>query len=43
MLDVKDGLVEQLGDVRVVQSVDDVLAPALADDKADVAQLAQLM
>ena len=43
MLDVKDGLVEQFGDVGIVESVDDVLALALTDDEAEVAQLAQLV
>lgn len=43
MLDVKDRLIEQLGDVRVVQVVDDAFAASLADDKAKVAQLPELM
>ena len=43
MLHVKDGLVEQLGDVLVVECVDHATPSALADDEAEVAQLAELM
>jgi uncharacterized protein HemX len=34
MLDVVDGLVEEFGDVVVVERVDDRAAAALADDQA---------
>ena len=43
MLDVKDGLVEQFSDVRIVQCVDHVASMALADYQPEVAQLAQLV
>src|ERR1700726_3845131 len=43
VLDVVDGLVQQRGDVVVVQGVDDVLARAGAGDQAEVAQQAQLV
>lgn len=40
---MEDGLVEQLGNVRVVEPVDDLLAASLADYESEVAQLSQLM
>lgn len=43
MLNVEDRLVEQLGDVRVVQGVEDVLALPLADHESQLTQRAQLM
>ena len=43
VLDVVDGLVDERGDVVVVQLVDDVAAAPLADDEAQVAQDAQLL
>ena len=43
MLDVKDGLVEQLGDVVVMQRVDDAAALPVADHKTEVTQLTQLV
>lgn len=43
MLDVKDRLVKQLGDMRVMQVIDDLLTAALADDEAKMAQLPELM
>lgn len=43
MLDVKDRLVKQFGDVWVVQVIDDLLAVAFAHDEAEVAQLPELM
>ena len=42
MLDVEDGLVEQVGDVRVVQGVDDP-RPSLADHEPEMAQHPQLV
>ena len=43
VVDVVDGLVEQFGDVVVVQGVDDGPAVALAGDQAEVAQQPQLV
>ena len=43
VLDVPEHLLEQLGDVVVVELVDDAAAGALADDQAEVAQHAQLV
>ena len=43
MLDVRDGLFEQLADVVVVEVVDDPSAVALADDQPEVAQQPKLM
>ncbi len=43
MLDVNDLLVDQFGDARVMQVIDDVLATALADDEAEMAKLPELM
>ena len=43
VLDVEDGLVEQLRDVRVMQPVDHLLAAALPDHQPHVPQLTQLM
>ena len=43
MLDVEDRLVEQLGDVGVMQVIDDVLATALADDEAEMPKLPELV
>ncbi len=43
MLGVEDGLVEQRGDVVVVQRVDDLAPDALADDQPEVTQQAQLV
>ena len=43
MLDVGDGLPEQLADVIVVQVVDDPAAVALPDDEAQVAKQAKLV
>src|SRR3954462_13142816 len=42
VLDVRDGLLEQLADVVVVEVVDDAAAVAVPDDKAEVAQQPQL-
>ena len=43
MLDVVEGLVEEFGDVVVVEGVDDRAAVALAGDQAEVAQQAELV
>jgi len=43
VLDVEDRLIEELGDVRVVEPVDDLLAPALPDHEPELAQRAQLV
>lgn len=43
MLDVEDRLIEQLGDVGIVEPVDDLFAPPLADHKAEMPKLSQLM
>ena len=43
VLHVKDRLVEQLRDVRIVQAVDDLLAAALADHEPELAQRPQLV
>lgn len=38
MLDVEDRLIEKLRDVRVVQLVEDLLSPPLADDEPQMTQ-----
>ena len=43
VLDVADRLIEQLGDMRVVQRVDDPPPLTLTDDQTDVPQQPQLM
>ena len=43
MLDVEDRLVEQVGDVAVVQRVADLAAVALTDDEAEMTEDAKLM
>jgi hypothetical protein len=43
MLDVVDRLLEQVGDVRVMQGVDDGAPASLADDESEVAEEAQLV
>ena len=43
MLDVRDDLLEQVGDVVVVELVDDLAAVALAGDEPEVAQQPQLV
>jgi len=43
VLDVKDRLVKELGDVRVVQVVDDLLAATLTNDEPKMAQLPELV
>jgi hypothetical protein len=43
VLDVVDGLVQEHGDVVVIQAVDDALAGAAAGDQAEVAQQPQLV
>ena len=43
VLDVVDGLVEELGDVVVVEAVDDTTAVALPGDEAEGAQEAELV
>src|SRR5439155_6469 len=43
VFDVEDGLVEQVGDVRVVQRVDDLAAAALADYEPEVSEDPQLV
>jgi hypothetical protein len=43
MLDMEDRLVEQLGDVRIVQPVKHVLAASLANHETEMAQLTQLV
>ena len=43
MLDVEDGLVEQVGHVRVVQGVDDAAPAPLPDDEAEMAKDSQLV
>jgi hypothetical protein len=43
MLDVSDGLLEQLADVVVVQRVDDVASLAVTGDQAKMAQQPQLV
>ena len=43
MLDMEDRLIEQVGDVRVVERVDDAPAAPLADNEPEVAQHAQLV
>ena len=43
VLDVPEHLLEQLGDVVVVELVDDAAAGALADDEAEVAEHAELV
>lgn len=43
MLHVKEGLLQELGDVVVVQRVDDGTTVALAGDQSQVAQQAQLV
>jgi hypothetical protein len=41
MLDVEDGLVEQLRDVRIMQTVKDVLAASPTNHEPEMAQLTQ--
>lgn len=43
MLDVVNGFLEQDGDVGVMECVDNPAAASLADDKAEMAQEAQLV
>ena len=43
MLDVKDRLIKQLRDVRVVQPVDHLLAATLTNHQPEMPQLAQLV
>jgi len=43
MLDVKDGLVEQLSDVRIVQCIDHVASLAVSNYQPEITQLAQLV
>jgi hypothetical protein len=43
VVDMRDDLFEELGDVVVVQLVDDLAPVALADDEAEVAQRPKLM
>jgi hypothetical protein len=43
VFDVVDGLVEQVGDVRVVEGVDDAAAASFADYEAEVPKDAQLL
>src|SRR5690349_14003064 len=43
VLDVEDGLVEEVGDVRVVQRIDHPASLALADDQAEMPEDAQLV
>ena len=43
VLDVVDGLVEQVGDVGVVERVDDGPSAAVADDEAEMAEDAELV
>ena len=43
VFEVVGGVVEQIGDVRVVQGVDDLPPAPLADDEAKVTQQAQLV
>jgi hypothetical protein len=43
MLDMEDGLIEQLRDMRMMQSVEDVLAASPANHEPEMAQLTQLV
>jgi hypothetical protein len=43
MLDMEDGLVEQLRDMRIMQSVKDVLAASPTNHEPEMAQLTQLV
>jgi hypothetical protein len=43
MLDMRDGQVEQIGDVRVVERVDNLPALPLTDHEAELAQKAKLV
>ena len=43
MLDVVQRLIEEVGDVRIVQRVDDTATAPFADDEPQVAEQAQLV
>jgi hypothetical protein len=43
VFDVRQGLVQEVGDVGVVERVDDVAAAAITDDEPEMAQEAQLV
>ena len=43
VFDVEDGLVEQVGDVRIVEGVDDAAAVPFADHEPEVSEDAQLL